>query len=85
MTYWLVSSLISAYFTERFFIAEKRQSIIRNFLILGFVLLLIVAFLIFRNLKQKQKSNIYLERDYIQLEEKSNMLEEKNKEITGSI
>jgi hypothetical protein len=36
MTYWLVSSLISAYFTERFFIAEKRQSIIRNFLILFF-------------------------------------------------
>ncbi|HLC83178.1 MAG TPA: tetratricopeptide repeat protein, partial [Bacteroidia bacterium] len=65
--------------------AVKRQTIIRNFLILGFVLLLIVAFLIYRNLKQKQKANNQLQFAYSQIEEKSNLLEEKNKEVFDSI
>ena len=63
----------------------KRQKIIRNFLILGFVLLLIVAFLIYRNLKQKQKANNKLQNAYIEIEVKSNLLEEKNKEVFDSI
>lgn len=65
--------------------AVKRQAIIRNFLILGFVLLLFVAFLIYRNLKQKQKANNQLQSAYSQVEEKSNLLEEKNKEVFDSI
>lgn len=65
--------------------AVKRQKIIRNFLILGFVLLLIVAFLIYRNLKQKQKANNKLQNAYIEIEVKSNLLEEKNKEVFDSI
>ncbi len=65
--------------------AAKRQVIIRNFFILGFILLLIVAFLIFRNLKQKQKANNKLQNAYIEIEEKSNLLEEKNKEVFDSI
>lgn len=65
--------------------AVKRQAIIRNFLILGFVLLLFVAFLIYRNLKQKQKANNQLQFAYSQVEEKSNLLEEKNKEVFDSI
>lgn len=65
--------------------AVKRQTIIRNFLILGFVLLLFVAFLIYRNLKQKQKANNQLQFAYSQIEEKSNLLEEKNKEVFDSI
>ncbi|MBA3971624.1 MAG: tetratricopeptide repeat protein [Bacteroidetes bacterium] len=65
--------------------AIKRQSIIRNFLIAGFVFLLAFAFLIFRNLKQKQKANKQLQFAYTQVEEKSNLLEVRNKEVTDSI
>lgn len=65
--------------------AVKRQVIIRNFLILGFALLLVVAFLIFRNLKQKQRANNKLQIAYSEIEEKSNLLEEKNKEVLDSI
>ncbi|MBN8697431.1 MAG: tetratricopeptide repeat protein [Bacteroidetes bacterium] len=65
--------------------AVKRQSIIRNFLLLGFLLLSIVVFLIYRNLKQKQKANNELQKAYSQIEEKSTLLEEKNKEVMDSI
>ena len=65
--------------------AVKRQKIIRNFFIFGFVLILVVAFLIFRNLKQKQKANSKLQFAYSEIEEKSNLLEGKNKEVTDSI
>ncbi len=65
--------------------AAKRQSIIRNFLLLGFLLLAIVAFLIYRNLKQKQKANNELRMAYSQIEEKSSLLEVKNKEVMDSI
>ncbi len=65
--------------------ASKRQAIIRNVFIVGFAFLLGFAFLIYRNLKQKQKANKKLQSAYIQVEEKSNLLEVKNKEITDSI
>ena len=65
--------------------AAKRQVIIRNFLILGFVLLLAVAFLIYRNLQQKKKANDKLQNAYVEIEVKSNLLEEKNKEVFDSI
>lgn len=65
--------------------AVKRQVIIRNFLILGFVLLLVVAFLIYRNLQQKKKANSQLQNAYLEIEIKSNLLEEKNKEVFDSI
>ncbi len=65
--------------------ASKRQKIIRNVFVAGFVFLLLLAFLIYRNLKQKQKVNTKLQRAYTQVEEKSNLLEVKNKEITDSI
>jgi serine phosphatase RsbU (regulator of sigma subunit) len=65
--------------------AIKRQSIIRNSLIVGFLFLLVFAFLIFRNLKQKQRANKELQSAYTQVEEKSNLLEAKNKEVTDSI
>jgi serine phosphatase RsbU (regulator of sigma subunit) len=65
--------------------STKRQVIVRNFFIVGFLFLLIFAFLIFRNLKQKQKANKELEFAYKQVEDKSNLLETKNKEVTDSI
>ncbi|MBL7884569.1 MAG: tetratricopeptide repeat protein [Bacteroidia bacterium] len=65
--------------------AVKRQAIIRNVFIVGFIFLLIFAFLIYRNLQQKQRANKELQNAYTQVEEKSNLLEVKNKEITDSI
>ncbi|MGZ4099870.1 MAG: tetratricopeptide repeat protein, partial [Bacteroidia bacterium] len=56
----------------------QKQKIVRNSFIGGFTLLLILAGVVFRNYRQKQKSNILLE-------EKNALIEEKHKEITDSI
>ncbi len=49
------------------------------------VLLVSLAFFIFRGYKQKQKANLQLEEKNLQIEEKNKIVEEKNKDITDSI
>jgi len=56
----------------------KRQRIIGYSFIGGFVLVLILAFVIYRSFRQKKKANRLLE-------EKNTIIEEKNKDITDSI
>ncbi|MBI2966383.1 MAG: tetratricopeptide repeat protein [Bacteroidetes bacterium] len=56
----------------------QRQKIIGYSLIAGFGLVLILAFVIYRSYRQKQKANRLLE-------EKNKIIEEKNKNITDSI
>ncbi len=62
-------------------VAEKdrqRQAVIRNAFIGGFALVLALGLLTFRGYRQKQRTNLVLE-------EKNNIIESKNKDITDSI
>ena len=63
----------------------KRQSYLLLFTALGLVLLLTLAFFIYRGYKQKKKANIELQSAYDLIEEKSKAVEEKNKEMLDSI
>ncbi len=56
----------------------QRQKIVRNSFIGGFALILVLALIVFRSYRQKQKSNH-------QLAEKNHEIEEKQKEILDSI
>ncbi len=71
---------------------RKKQSIIRNSFIVGFLLMITLAFFIFRGYKQKQIANILITKQKKEVEEQKAMLEhqkaivdEKNKDITDSI
>jgi tetratricopeptide (TPR) repeat protein/serine phosphatase RsbU (regulator of sigma subunit) len=63
----------------------KEQKLIRNFFIVGFTLLAIVAFQIFRSYKQKKAANKKLETYNAEIESQKQVIEEKNKEVFDSI
>ncbi|MFL5752430.1 MAG: tetratricopeptide repeat protein [Bacteroidia bacterium] len=63
----------------------RRQKLLRNGFVIGSVLLLFVAFLILRNLRQNKKASRIITEQKKEVEEKKHLLEEKNKEITDSI
>lgn len=56
----------------------KQASLQRNFFIGGFVMMFLLAFLIFRSFRQKQKANLEIQRQKL-------IVEEKQKEILDSI
>ncbi len=78
---------------------KKREKLIRNSFIAGFILMLALAFFIFRGYRQKQKANILITEQKEAVEQKNiiieqqkslvehqkNLVEEKNKDILDSI
>ena len=64
---------------------EKYQSFIRNILIVGILIALILLFFTYRNFIQKKKANIIISRQKEEVEEQKFKIEEFNKEITDSI
>ncbi len=71
---------------------RKRQIIIRNSFIAGFMLMIALAFFIFRGYRQKQKDNILITKQKEEVEkqkhiaeEQKKLVEEKNKDILDSI
>ena len=63
----------------------NRQKIINYSVSFGLLLVLGLAFFIYKGYKQKQKANLQLEEKNILIEEKNKIVEEKNKDITDSI
>ncbi|GAG60940.1 unnamed protein product, partial [marine sediment metagenome] len=63
----------------------KREKAIGYAFMGGFGLLLILAFLIFRNLRQKKRANRLISMQKEEVEYQKDMVEEKNREITDSI
>ncbi len=63
----------------------KQKAAERNAFIIGFGLMLILAFFIFRSYRQKQKANIIITQQKNEVENQKNIIEEKNKDITDSI
>ncbi len=63
----------------------NRQKIINYSISFGLVLVIGLAFFIFRGYKQKQKTNLQLEEKNVLIEQKNKIVEEKNKDITDSI
>lgn len=63
----------------------NRQRIINYSVTIGFILVLVLAFFIYRGYKQKQRANLQLEEKNMLIEEKNKIVEEKNKDITDSI
>lgn len=71
---------------------RKKQTLILNFFIVGFVLVLALAFFIFRGYRHKQKANLIItkqkeevERQKVLVEGQKEAIEEKQKEILDSI
>jgi serine phosphatase RsbU (regulator of sigma subunit) len=71
---------------------RKKQIIIRDSFISGFLLMIALAFLIFRGLKEKQKANTIITKQKEEVEKQKELVEhqkaivdEKNKDITDSI
>lgn len=64
---------------------KQKQRIILYAFIAGFILMLIVAVLIFRGYRQKQKSNEIITRQKHEVEKQKELVEEKQKEIMDSI
>jgi serine phosphatase RsbU (regulator of sigma subunit)/Tfp pilus assembly protein PilF len=66
--------------------AELNQKKIQlNFMIVGFVFVFILAIVIFRGFRQKQKINKIISQQKNEVEQQKLLLEEKNQEITDSI
>jgi len=63
----------------------EKQDIKLNAFIIGFILVLILAFFIFRSYRQKQNANKLLEEKNILIENQKQLVEEKNLKITDSI
>ncbi|CAN5497680.1 hypothetical protein BH10BAC1_BH10BAC1_11040 [soil metagenome] len=63
----------------------NRQKIINYSISVGLLLVMVLAFFIYRGYKQKQKANLQLEEKNVLIEEKNKIVEEKNKDITDSI
>lgn len=63
----------------------KRKQLQRNGFILAFVLILFLAFYIYRGYRQKQTSNKQLEEKNVLIESQKKLVEEKNLKITDSI
>ncbi|MES2284164.1 MAG: tetratricopeptide repeat protein [Bacteroidota bacterium] len=63
----------------------EKQNLQRNAFIIGFVLVLVLAFFIFRGYRQKQSANKLLEGKNILIENQKQLVVEKNNKITESI
>lgn len=63
----------------------KRKEQQRNYFIIGFALVLILALFILRGFRQKQKANILISQQKLEVEMKNEIIEEKQKEILDSI
>lgn len=63
----------------------KQQQMLTYFFIAGFVFMLILAFVIFKNYRNKQKTNQILEEKNHILQEQKDKIEAQNKDITDSI
>ena len=59
----------------------KHQKMVRNYFIIGFVLMILLVFVVLHNFMQKRKSNRILLAQKNQIEEKNSELLSKNKEI----
>lgn len=64
---------------------KKKQMIIRDFFIAGFVLVLALAFFIFRGYSQKKRTNEIIIKQKREVEIQKELVEEKQKEIVDSI
>ncbi|HTB05352.1 MAG TPA: tetratricopeptide repeat protein [Bacteroidia bacterium] len=64
---------------------RKKQALIRNAFIGGFILMLVLAFFIYRGYRQKQKTNAIITGQKKEVEHQKAIAEEKNKDITASI
>ena len=71
---------------------RNKQKVIRNSFIAGFILMIALAFFIFRGLQQKQKANLIItrqkeevEKQKLLVEQQKAIVDEKNKDITDSI
>jgi serine phosphatase RsbU (regulator of sigma subunit) len=63
----------------------KQQRLQRNYFIIGFALVLLLALFIFRSYRQKQKANEIITLQKAEVEEQKKVVEEKNKDILDSI
>ena len=63
----------------------EKKNLQRNAFIIGFALVLVLAFFIFRGYRQKQNANKLLEKKNILIENQKQLVEEKNLKITDSI
>lgn len=63
----------------------KNESFVKYIFICAAFLLLVLAFFIFRGLRQKQKANVILEEKSRIIEQQKHIVEEQNKDITDSI
>ncbi len=64
---------------------RKKQQIQKSAFAIGFILVLVLALVIFRSYRQKQKANTLLAEKNILIEEQKKLVEVKNKDITDSI
>jgi serine phosphatase RsbU (regulator of sigma subunit) len=64
---------------------RKKQLIIRDAFVAGFMLVLALAFFIFRGYRQKQKANEIITKQKDEVEHQKELVEEKQKEILDSI
>lgn len=63
----------------------KQQEMITYFFIVGFLLMLVLAFFIYKSYRTKQKTNILLEEKNKTLQKQKDQIAEQNKNITDSI
>ncbi|MCF6240698.1 MAG: tetratricopeptide repeat protein [Bacteroidales bacterium] len=63
----------------------KQQKMLTYFFVAGFVFMLILAFVIFKNYRHKQKTNQILEEKNQMLQEQKDKIEAQNRDITDSI
>jgi hypothetical protein len=63
----------------------QRQRTVRNAFIVGFALVLILAFVIYRSLQQNKKAKKIIEQQKTETEQQKMLVEEKNREIIDSI
>lgn len=63
----------------------EKQKTVRNSFIAGFTLVLGMSMFVFRSYREKQRSNILLEKQKVEIEVQKDLLEEKNKEVVDSI
>ena len=63
----------------------ERQNLLRNFLIFGLILILIILGMVYRSFRNKKKANITLETQKKEIENQRMLVEMKNNEIRDSI
>ena len=63
----------------------KQQKLITYFIIIGFCIVTLLAFFIFRGLKKQRKANEIISEQKLIVEHQKQLVEEKHKEITDSI